>query len=66
MVSSGFVPVGSFSSWLQGFAKYQPFTPIINTLRGLLAGTPQTGVVAWAIGWTFAIALSAWRLTSAA
>jgi ABC-2 type transport system permease protein len=57
MVSSGFVPVASFPAWVKGFAQYQPFTPIINTLRGLLAGTPRASDVAWAIGWTFAIAI---------
>ncbi len=27
-------------AWLQWFAQYQPFTPFIETLRGLLLGTP--------------------------
>jgi ABC-2 type transport system permease protein len=64
MVSSGFVPVDSFPTWLQGFARYQPFTPIINTLRGLLAGNPQADDVAWGTTWTIAIAVVgyAWSL----
>jgi ABC-2 type transport system permease protein len=57
MVSSGFVPVDSFPSWLQGFAQHQPFTPIINTIRGLLAGTPKASDAAWAIAWLLAIAV---------
>jgi ABC-2 type transport system permease protein len=57
MVSSGFVPVESFPTWLQGFAEHQPFTPIINTIRGLLAGTPETSDALWAIGWLVAIAI---------
>lgn len=56
MVSSGFVPVESFPGWLQGFAKHQPFTPIINTIRGLLAGDPSGGDAVWAICWLVAIA----------
>ncbi|UKY48215.1 hypothetical protein [Streptomyces inhibens] len=28
---------------MRRFAEYQPFTPIIETLRGLLAGNPSTG-----------------------
>ena len=37
------------------FAEYQPFTPVIDTLRGLLLGTPISGnsvvlAVAWCIG----------------
>jgi hypothetical protein len=39
---------------LRWFAEYQPFTPIIETLRGLLMGTPidSSGVlaVAWCVG----------------
>ena len=57
MVSSGFVPLDSFPTWLQGFAEHQPFTPIINTIRGLLAGTPETSDAMWAIGWLLAIAI---------
>jgi ABC-2 type transport system permease protein len=64
MVSSGFVPVDSFPTWLQGFAEYQPFTPIIDTLRGLLAGTPEASDVALAVGWLLAITMLgyAWSL----
>jgi len=57
VVSSGFVPVDSFPSWLQGFAKHQPFTPIIDTMRGLLVGEPAGSDAAWAIGWLIAIAI---------
>jgi ABC-2 type transport system permease protein len=56
MVSSGFVPVDSFPTWLQGFAEHQPFTPIIDTFRGFLAGSPDTSDAMWAIGWLLAIA----------
>ena len=27
-------------SWLRGVAEHQPITPIIETIRGLLMGTP--------------------------
>jgi ABC-2 type transport system permease protein len=57
MVSSGFSPVDSFPAWLHGFAEYQPFTPIINTFRGLLAGSPEARDALWAIGWSLAIAV---------
>jgi ABC-2 type transport system permease protein len=40
MVSSGFVPVASFPAALREFAQHQPFTPIINTIRGLWQTTP--------------------------
>ena len=39
-LGSAFVPTDSMPGWLRWFAEYQPFTPIIETLRGLLLGTP--------------------------
>ena len=39
-LGSGFVPTDSMPAGLRWFAEYQPFTPIIETLRGLLLGTP--------------------------
>jgi ABC-2 type transport system permease protein len=49
--SSAFVPVDTMPSWLQGFAQHQPVTPVIETLRGLLLGTP-VGSNAWtALAW---------------
>jgi ABC-2 type transport system permease protein len=50
-LSSAFVPVASMPEPLRWFAEHQPFTPIIETLRGLLFGTPigDSGVLA--IGW---------------
>jgi ABC-2 type transport system permease protein len=38
-LGSGFVPAASMSPGLRQFAEYQPFTPITETLRGLLLGT---------------------------
>ena len=49
--SSAFVPVGTMPSWIQGFAEHQPVTPIVETMRGLLLGTP-IGANAWtALAW---------------
>ncbi|KFG74517.1 ABC transporter permease [Streptomyces mutabilis] len=39
LISSTFVPVDSMPGWFQPIAEYQPFTPAIETLRGLLLGT---------------------------
>ncbi|MFJ4677072.1 MULTISPECIES: ABC transporter permease [Kitasatospora] len=39
MISSAFVPLHSMPGWFQPVAQYQPFTPAIETLRGLLLGT---------------------------
>jgi ABC-2 type transport system permease protein len=54
---SGFVPVDSMPAGLRWFAEHQPFTPLIETLRGLLTGTAigSSGLVAAA--WCAAIAL---------
>ena len=50
-VSSAFVPAASMPGPLGWFAEHQPFTPIIETLRGLLLGTP-IGDAGWiAIAW---------------
>ena len=38
-LSSAFVPTASMPDPLRWFAEHQPFTPIIETLRALLAGT---------------------------
>jgi ABC-2 type transport system permease protein len=49
--SSTFVPIQTMPTWLQGFARDQPVTPVVETLRGLLLGTP-VGAHAWhAVAW---------------
>ncbi len=47
-------------------AEYQPFTPIIESLRGLLAGTPSGGYAAAALAWCAGIALAGylWALAT--
>jgi ABC-2 type transport system permease protein len=53
--SSAFVPVDTMPSAIQGFAQHQPVTPVIETLRGLLLGTP-VGSSPWtALAWCAAI-----------
>jgi ABC-2 type transport system permease protein len=38
-------------AWMRGFADYQPATPVIETIRGLLLGTP-VGASPWrAVAW---------------
>ncbi len=41
--------------WLQWFAQVQPFTPWIETLRGLLVGTPIGWNGAFAVGWAVVV-----------
>ena len=45
--SSAFVPVDTMPGWIQGFARNQPITPVTQSLRGLLLGTP-VGTAPWA------------------
>jgi ABC-type multidrug transport system permease subunit len=39
-VSSAYVPVATMPGWMQGFATWQPMTPMVNTVR-ILTGGPQ-------------------------
>ncbi|WP_314616835.1 ABC transporter permease [Streptomyces stackebrandtii] len=56
LISSAFVPIASMPGWFQPIAEYQPFTPAIETLRGLLLGTEigHNGwlAIAWCVGLT--------------
>jgi len=56
-LSSAIVPVAAMGAGVRQFAEYQPFTPIIETLRGLLAGTPSAGDAVAAVAWCAGIAL---------
>lgn len=64
-LSSAFVPTGSMPAVLRAVSEHQPITPIIETIRGLLAGTPiDRGwiALAWSLGLVaagFAFALTA-------
>jgi ABC-2 type transport system permease protein len=50
-LSSGFVAVGTMPTWLHGFADNQPFTPIIESLRGLMAGSVEASTLWTAVAW---------------
>jgi ABC-2 type transport system permease protein len=56
-LGSGFVPTESMPTGLRWFAEYQPFTPIIDTLRGLLTGTAIGSSAVLAVAWCAALAL---------
>jgi ABC-2 type transport system permease protein len=60
-IGSGFVPTASLPGALRGFAGYQPFTPIIETVRALLMGTPVGSDAAIAIAWCLVIAFFGYR-----
>lgn len=56
-LSSAIVPAAKMGQGVRQFAEYQPFTPIIESVRGLLAGAPSAGHVAAALAWCAGIAL---------
>ncbi|HEY6739830.1 MAG TPA: ABC transporter permease [Actinopolymorphaceae bacterium] len=55
--SSAIVPAEKMGPGVREFAEYQPFTAIIEALRGLLAGTPDPGTVLVAVAWCVGIAV---------
>ena len=56
--SSAFVPVNTMPWAVRWFAEYQPLTPVIDALRGLLLGTPMdTQTMVLAVVWSLALAL---------
>jgi ABC-2 type transport system permease protein len=57
LISSAFLPTGSMPAGVRWFAEHQPYTPIIETLRGLLMGTPVGGSALRAVIWCAVIAL---------
>ena len=57
-LGSGFVPAESMPAGMRWFAEHQPFTPVIDTVRGLLLGTPIGNSAVLAVAWCAVIALS--------
>ncbi|MFE6848122.1 ABC transporter permease [Streptomyces sp. NPDC057686] len=65
LISSAFTPIDSMPGWFQPIAEYQPFTPVIETLRGLLLGT-EIGYNGWlALGWSVALIALGYRWSTA-
>ncbi len=64
-LSSAFVPISTLPAWLRGIAEHQPVTPVIETIRGQLSGTPVDEqwivAIAWCVGLVVvALAWGAW------
>ena len=59
-LGSGFVPTESMPTGLRWFAEYQPFTPVMDTVRGLLLGTAIGDSATIAIAWCVAITLASY------
>jgi ABC-2 type transport system permease protein len=65
-LSSAIVPADKMGPGVRQFAEYQPFTPIIETLRGLLTGAPAGSKATIALAWCVGIALAGylWSLAT--
>jgi ABC-2 type transport system permease protein len=59
-LGSGFVPTDSMPTGLRWFAEYQPFTPVIETVRGLLLGTAIGNDAIIAVCWSIGIGLASY------
>lgn len=57
-VSSAFVTPDSMSGAVRWFARHEPFTPVIDTIRGLLLGGPVGGDGVLAVAWCTVMALA--------
>ncbi|GAA1741675.1 ABC transporter permease [Luedemannella helvata] len=60
-LGSGFVPTDSMPAVVRWFAENQPFTPMMETLRGLLLGTGIGNAGLIAAAWCVAITLVGYR-----
>jgi ABC-2 type transport system permease protein len=56
-LGSGFVPTRTMPAGLRWFAEYQPFTPVVQTIRGLLIGGPVGASALEAVAWGAGIAV---------
>jgi ABC-2 type transport system permease protein len=61
-VSSAFVRVDTLPSWMRGFAEHQPVTPVIESVRSMLAGQAPGADLWWALGWALGLLVVATAL----
>lgn len=63
-LGSGFVPAESLPAGMRWFAEYQPFTPIIETVRALLLAEPVGNEWILAVAWCAVIGIAgyAWSM----
>ena len=56
-ISSAFVPTATMPGPVRAFAEHQPVTPIVDTIRALLAGRPAGTDIWVALAWCLAITI---------
>jgi len=59
-LGSGFVPTATMPTGLRQFAEYQPFTPVTDTVRGLLTNAAIGDHAIVAIAWSIGLAVAAY------
>jgi ABC-2 type transport system permease protein len=57
LLGSGFVPTRTLPAGLRQFAQYQPSTPVADSVRGLISGSPSGHHVLVAVAWSIGIAV---------
>ncbi len=62
--SSAFVPIHTMPAWVHGFATHQPITPVTETIRSLLLGTPAGSNPWQALAWCAAILVTSIALAA--
>ncbi len=64
-ISSAFVQTSTMPGWLRGFADYQPATPVVDTVRGLLNSSGTGASAASALVWCAGLAILGFGAASA-
>jgi ABC-2 type transport system permease protein len=57
-----YVPLDLLSGWVHAVAKVNPFTPLIETGRDFISGTPATAGAAYAIGAALVVLFAWWAV----
>jgi ABC-2 type transport system permease protein len=57
-----YVPLGLLQGWLHGVARVNPITPLLEEGRGLISGSPEKTLVAFAILFGLLIFFSVWAI----
>jgi ABC-2 type transport system permease protein/oleandomycin transport system permease protein len=54
-ISSAYIPIATMPGWLQVFARHQPLTPMVDSVRALTLGQAASTALTQALLWTAAI-----------
>jgi len=57
-----YVPLGLLQGWLHGVARVNPITPLLEEGRGLISGSPEKTLLAFAILFGLLIFFSVWAI----